>query len=95
MKKTELIEALAEQTETSKADAGRAVEALLGLITTKVAKGEDVTITGFGTFTSSKRSARKARNPRTGEPIKIAATKVPKFRAGANFKAAVAPKKRK
>ena len=89
MNKGELVEALAEAWEVPKAQAGRQVEALLELIVKTVNKGDKVSITGFGTFSVVKRGARKARNPRTGEAIKVAASKAPKFTAGASFKQAV------
>ena len=89
MNKGELVEALAEAWELPKAQAGRNVEALLDLIVATLNKGDKVAITGFGTFSVSKRAARKARNPRTGETIKVAATKVPKFSAGATLKESV------
>lgn len=93
MNKGELIEALAAKTELSKASAGRAVEALIEIVTDTVAKKQDVQLIGFGTFTAAKRAARKGKNPATGAEIKIPATTVPKFKAGAAFKAAVAKKK--
>lgn len=93
MNKSELIEALVAKTDMSKASAGRALDALLETITTTVAKKQDVTLVGFGTFKAIKRAARKGKNPRTGEALKIAATTVPKFTPGATFKAAVAKKK--
>jgi len=91
--KGELIEALANETDLSKAAAGRALDALVGIITKAVSKKEDVQLIGFGTFKAVKRAARKGKNPRTGEPLKIAAATVPKFTAGAAFKAAVNKKK--
>ena len=94
MNKTELIEALSSKTDLSKAAAGRAVDALVDIITTTVAKKQDVQLIGFGTFKAAKRAARTGKNPRTGEALKIAATTVPKFTAGAAFKAAVAKKKK-
>lgn len=94
MNKTELVEALASKTELSKAAAGRAVDALIEIITAKVAKKEDVQLIGFGTFKAANRAARTGKNPRTGEALKIAATTVPRFTAGAAFKAAVAKKKK-
>jgi nucleoid DNA-binding protein len=94
MNKGELIEALAAKTELSKAAAGRTLDALIEIITTKVAKKEDIQLIGFGTFKAAKRSARTGKNPRTGEALKIAATTVPKFTPGAAFKAAVAKKKK-
>ena len=89
MNKGELIEALAESWDVPKAQAGRQVEALLDLVVKTLNKGQKVSITGFGTFSVTKRAARKARNPRTGEPVKVPAAKVPKFSAGASFKEAV------
>ena len=93
MNKSELIDALAAKTDTTKAAAGQAIEALIDIITAEVAKGEDVTLIGFGTFKASQREARTGRNPKTGEALTIAATTVPTFKAGAGFKAAVATKK--
>ena len=93
MNKTELIEALAKDTDTTKAAAGRAIDALVQIITKTVAKKEDVQLIGFGTFKAAKRAARKGKNPRTGEVLKIAAATVPKFTAGAAFKATVNKKK--
>ena len=93
MNKSELIDALAARTDSSKAAAGKAVEAIVEIITAAVAKGEDVALIGFGTFKAAKRAARTGKNPKTGEALKIAATTVPKFSAGASFKAAVSGKK--
>ena len=95
MNKSDLIDAMAKEAEVSKAAAGRALDAAISAITTAVAKGDNVTLVGFGTFKSAKRAAREGKNPKTGEKIKIPATVVPKFSAGASFKAAVAPKKKK
>lgn len=93
LNKAELIEALVKETEMSKAAAGRTIDALVQIITKTVAKKEDVQLIGFGTFKATKRAARKGKNPRTGEPLKIAAATLPKFTAGAAFKAAVNKKK--
>lgn len=93
MNKGDLVEALAKETDLSKAAAARAVDALTSIITTTVAKKQDVQIIGFGTFTAAKRAARKGKNPATGAELKIPATTVPKFKPGAAFKAAVAKKK--
>lgn len=93
MNKAELIEAIAKETELSKAAAGRALEAVLSTIVKTVAKKQDVQLIGFGTFKAAKRAARNGKNPRTGEKLKIAAATVPKFTAGAAFKAAVNKKK--
>ena len=93
MNKTELIEATAAEADISKAAAGRALDAILATVVKAVAKGDSVTLIGFGAFKSSKRAARTGRNPQTGKELKIAATTVPRFTAGAGFKAAVAGKK--
>ncbi len=93
MNKSELIEALSMRTGSSKAAAGQSVDALVEIITATVAKGGDVSLVGFGTFTAAKRAARAGRNPATGAAMKIAASTVPKFKAGAVFKAAVSGKK--
>ncbi len=87
MNKAELIEALVKETEMSKAGATRALNAVIDTIVKTVAKKEDVQLIGFGTFKAAKRAAR------TGEKLKIAAATVPKFSAGAAFKAAVNKKK--
>ena len=90
MTKPELAEAVAEQTGLSKKDAGAAVSAVFDTIVSTVAKGEDVQVIGFGTFTTSERAEREGRNPSTGEKIVIAASKSVKFKAGKRFKDAVA-----
>ena len=95
MNKSELIEALATKAELSKAAAGRAVDVLVEEIVTAVAKGDSVALVGFGTFKSAARAAREGKNPKTGEKIKIAATTVPKFSAGATFQQKVAAKAKK
>ena len=89
LNKTELIEHIARQADISKAAAGRALEAILGGIRASLKKGNSVTLVGFGTFIVGKRAARTGRNPRTNQPIKIKAAKVPKFRAGKALKDAV------
>ena len=92
MNKTELIEALAAQAGLSKADAGRAVEALFGdegLIAGTLRKGDKVQITGFGTFVARKRAARTGRDPRTGGEIHISAANVPAFKPGQALKDAL------
>lgn len=93
MNKSELIDALAAKTGATKAAAGQSIDALVEIITGAVAKGHDVALVGFGTFKASKRAARSGRNPQTGATLKIAATTVPKFTAGATFKAVVSGKK--
>jgi DNA-binding protein HU-beta len=92
MNKTELIDALAEKTDLSKMAAGRSLDALVEIITETVARGEDVTLVGFGSFKANARAARTGKNPKTGEVLNIAATTVPAFKPGASFKAAVAKK---
>jgi DNA-binding protein HU-beta len=93
MNKSELVDALASATGMTKADAGRAVDALFdtdkGVIAKALKKGNRVQITGFGTFERKSRKARTGRNPRTGQTIQIAATKTPSFRAGKGLKDAV------
>ncbi|GAB3685131.1 hypothetical protein GCM10027589_54170 [Actinocorallia lasiicapitis] len=92
MNKRELVDAIAERLNGSKKDAAEAVDAILDTIQTTVAKGEKVAITGFGSFEKADRPARTARNPATGKTIEVAATSVPKFKAGADFKNLVAGK---
>ena len=94
MNKAELIEAVAKETDLSKAAAGTVIDAVTAAITKAVAKGDSVALIGFGTFSASKRAARTGRNPQTGKELKIAATTVPKFKSGTAFKAAVARKKK-
>ena len=90
MNKAELIDAVASSTDMSKAEAGRAVDAVLGSITDSLAAGTKVSIGGFGNFAEVRdRSARMGRNPQTGETIHIAATKVPAFKAAKALKMAV------
>ncbi len=93
MNKSELIDIAANEADISKAAAERALSAIIGAVVKAVSKGDSVTLVGFGTFKSSKRAARIGRNPQTGKEIKIAATTVPRFTAGAGFKAAVSGKK--
>ncbi len=82
MNKAQLIEAVAEEAEISKAKAGSAVDAFVDSIAKSLKKGHDVTIVGFGTFKVSKRKAREGRNPQTGAKIKIPARKVARFKPG-------------
>lgn len=89
MNKSELIDEVAENTEMSKADASRAVEAVFESITKALKKNQEVRLVGFGTFHVAKRKAGTGRNPRTGEEIKIPASKLPKFKAGKGLKDAV------
>jgi DNA-binding protein HU-beta len=89
MNKAELIEILTEKLETDRGSATRAVENLVDAIVRAVQKGDSVTITGFGVFERRRRAARVARNPRTGETVRVKPTSVPAFRPGAQFKAIV------
>jgi len=89
MKKVELISHVAETAGLSKADAAAAVDAVLSGITGALSSGDSVSLVGFGTFSVTARAARTARNPRTGEPIQVAASKAPKFKAGKGLKDAV------
>jgi DNA-binding protein HU-beta len=89
MNKGELIDVVAGEAGLSKADATRAVEALLGAVTKALKSGDQVSLVGFGTFVAKKRAAREGRNPRTGEMIKIPASVVPSFKAGKALKDAV------
>ena len=86
MNKTELIAAIAEQAEISKKDAEKALKAFVDVVTEQLKEGEKVQLVGFGTFEVSERAAREGRNPQTGETMKIAACKAPKFKAGKALK---------
>jgi len=87
--KSELIDAIAESADISKASAGRALDAVVNSITDALKQGDQVTLIGFGTFAVKERAARTGRNPQTGAEIKIAASKVPGFKAGKALKDAV------
>jgi DNA-binding protein HU-beta len=89
MNKAELVDAVAGTANLSKADAGRAVDAFVDSVTKALRKGQQVAVVGFGTFSVKNRAARSGRNPRTGETIRIAASKVPGFKAGKALKDAV------
>ncbi|HSR63225.1 MAG TPA: HU family DNA-binding protein [Gammaproteobacteria bacterium] len=89
MNKAELIDAIAESADLSKASAARALDSALDTITKALKKGDSVTLVGFGTFSVRKRAARTGRNPRTGETIKIKASKVPGFKSGKALKDAL------
>ena len=89
MKKDELVAAIADKAELSKADADRALAALVDTVTSTVAGGDKLQIPGLGTFEPRARSAREGRNPRTGESMTIAASRVPRFTAGSGLKKAV------
>jgi DNA-binding protein HU-beta len=89
MNKSELIDTIADKADLSKVASGRALDAVLETIVQAVAKGNGVSLTGFGSFKSAPRAAREGKNPKTGEKIRIPATVVPRFSAGGPFKAAV------
>ncbi|GGC99195.1 MULTISPECIES: HU family DNA-binding protein [Aquisalinus] len=89
MNKNEFIDRVADLSGMTKADAGRAVDAVFDAITETLKKGDDVRLVGFGTFSAAKRAARDGRNPRTGETIKIPASIQPKFSAGKGLKDAL------
>ncbi len=89
MNKTELVAAVADEAGLSKADAGRAVDAVVSAITNALKAGDQVSLVGFGTFSVKERGARTGRNPRTGETINIPASKTPAFKAGKALKDAV------
>jgi DNA-binding protein HU-beta len=88
MNKSELIDAVAQKAELSKAAAGAAIAGVVDAITEAVAKGESVQLIGFGTFSVQQREARTGRNPQTGKEMKIAAKKVVRFKPGAALSAA-------
>lgn len=89
MNKNDLVAAVASDAGMSKADAAKAVDAVFDSITAALKKGDDVRLVGFGTFSVVKRAATQGRNPRTGQTIKIPASKQPKFKAGKGLKDAV------
>ena len=87
--KSELIDAIAESADISKAAAGRAIDAVVESVTNALKEGDQVTLIGFGTFSVKDRAARTGRNPQTGAEIQIAAAKIPSFKAGKGLKDAV------
>ena len=89
MNKTDLVAALAEQAGVSKKDAEKVLKAFTDVVTDELKKGEKVQLVGFGTFEVSERAAREGRNPVNGKPIKIPASKAPKFKPGKAFKDAL------
>jgi DNA-binding protein HU-beta len=93
MNKTELIDAIAKDSGLSRADSARAIESLVTTVQKTLKKGDEVAVTGFGKFSVVKRGARTGRNPQTGAPLKIKASKGPKFTPGATFKTAVSGRK--
>jgi DNA-binding protein HU-beta len=89
MNKSQLVEAIAQDSGLSQADARRAVESFVTTVENTLKGGDEIAITGFGKFSVSNRAARTARNPATGETINVKASKAPRFSAGAGLKAAV------
>ena len=89
MNKSELIDAIASKGDLTKAQAGQALDALIAAVSESLKDGGNVTLVGFGTFSVKERPARKGRNPKTGEAIDIAASKIPAFKAGKGLKDAV------
>ncbi|MDC6485761.1 HU family DNA-binding protein [Luminiphilus sp.] len=89
MNKNELIDAIAEEADLSKASAGRALDAAINAITGALTKQDTVSLVGFGTFSVKHRAAREGRNPRSGETIQIKASNAPGFKAGKSLKDAV------
>jgi DNA-binding protein HU-beta len=89
MNKNDVIDAVSERTGLAKSDAARAVESVLETVTEALKRGDTVALSGFGSFVAKTRAARTGRNPRTGEPISIPASRVPAFKAGKALKDAV------
>lgn len=89
MNKADLITAIAEHSQLTKADTSRALDGLLGAIEKTLASGDSITLVGFGTFAVKERAERTGRNPQTGSEITIAAAKIPSFKAGKALKDAV------
>ena len=90
MNKGEFVTAVSDAAELTKADAARAVDAMIEVIKTALKAGDDITLVGFGTFSVRERAARDGRNPQTGAEIQVAATHTAKVSAGSNLKAAAA-----
>lgn len=89
MNKTDLINAVADKAEISKADAGRAIDSFFEVVGKALKKKDKVALVGFGTFLVRERAARTGRNPKTGAPLKIKASKTPAFKAGKALKDAI------
>ncbi len=89
MNKSELIDAIADKSELTKADAGRALDGFVTAVTEALSSGDSVALVGFGTFTVKDRAERKGRNPQTGAEITIKAAKIPSFKAGKSLKDSV------
>jgi DNA-binding protein HU-beta len=89
MNKTELIEIIANKAELTKKDAHKAIDAFIEAITSSLRDDEDVSLIGFGTFSITNRAERSGRNPKTGQPITISASKTPTFKAGKILKESI------
>ena len=89
MNKSDLIDAIAKDSGLTKADAGKALDATMDAVKDALKKGDTVSLVGFGTFSVKARAARTGRNPKTGEPLEIKASKIPSFKAGKSLKDAV------
>lgn len=89
MTKSEFVDQVAEKSQLGKGEAAKAVDAMIATIEETLKRGSEVNFSGFGKFSVAERGARQGKHPRTGEPISIAASKVPKFSAGAGLKKAV------
>jgi DNA-binding protein HU-beta len=89
MNKSELIDAIADSSGLTKADAGRALEGFIGAVTGALSKGDSVTLVGFGTYAVKERAERLGRNPQTGREITISAARLPSFKAGKALKDAI------
>jgi DNA-binding protein HU-beta len=87
--KSQLVEAIAARTGLTRTQSAEAIEAALGAVEDVLGRGGEVSLAGFGKFTVAERGARQGVHPRTGQPMQIAATRIPKFTAGSNLKAAV------
>jgi DNA-binding protein HU-beta len=92
--KQELVDAIAKDSGLSASDARKALDSFTTVVAKQLKKGDEVTLTGFGKFSVTKRAARKGVNPATGEPIRIKASKTPKFSAGAGLKSAAAGRRK-
>jgi DNA-binding protein HU-beta len=86
LNRNDLVATVADETGLSRKDAAKAVDGVFDAITSALKSGDEVRLVGFGTFTVAERAASEGRNPRTGEPIQIAASRVPKFKAGKGLK---------
>lgn len=90
MNKSELVSALALSTSLTQKDVTKVLDAFISIVGETLKKGDDISLVGFGAFKTSHRQARTGRNPKTGAPLKIAASKVPQFKAGKALKEAIA-----